>query len=38
MKALGFGLRLFLAFVVDLAMVGAAGYKLISDRLQAAAR
>lgn len=33
MKALGFGLRLFLALVVALAAVGAAGYKLISDRL-----
>lgn len=31
--ALGFGLRLFLALVVALALVGAAGYKLISDRL-----
>jgi len=31
--ALGFGPRLFLALVVALALVGAAGYKLISDRL-----
>ena len=31
--ALGFGPRLFLALVVALAVVGAAGYKLISDRL-----
>jgi diguanylate cyclase (GGDEF)-like protein len=33
MKALGFGFRLFLALVVALALVGATGYKLISDRL-----
>ena len=32
-EALGFGLRLFLVFVVALAVVGTAGYKLISDRL-----
>ena len=32
-NSLGFGLRLFLALVVALALVGAAGYKLISDRL-----
>jgi len=31
--ALGFGLRLFLALVVALAVVGAVGYKLISDRM-----
>ncbi len=31
--ALGFGPRLFLALVVALALVGAAGYKLISSRL-----
>jgi hypothetical protein len=30
---LGFGARLFLALVVALALVGAAGYKLISDGL-----
>jgi diguanylate cyclase (GGDEF)-like protein len=31
--ALGFGPRLFLALVVALALVGALGYKLISDRM-----
>ncbi len=30
---LGFGARLFLSLVIALALVGAAGYKLISDRL-----
>jgi diguanylate cyclase (GGDEF)-like protein len=33
LDALGFGLRLFLALVVALALVGAAGYYLISHRL-----
>lgn len=31
--ALGFGARLFLALILALALVGAAGYELISDRL-----